>query len=527
MIIDTSELLAHNPIEADLVIIGGGAAGISIAREYIGTKQTVAVLVSGGMDPGGPSQMLADGKNIGQPYFPLVALSTRCLGGNTTRWGSWCRRFDPFDFEKRSWVPQSGWPISLSELEPYYQQAHQILKLGAETFDPTEATRSFEDETFRPLPLATGALENKMWRFHKPPVCFGKDHLHELSPATNVTIYLNATVTEVLLDKSGSSVSGATLTRPDGKQLLARGKKVVVACGGIENPRLLLASRSVKKAGIGNDNDLVGRYFMEHPHLHHNGFIILKDLDSYPALFDTNNQYSAGIVGGLCPSRQFQEQEQILNSAINFIPSARSVDAVKLSDGLYETMETIVDRMAAFPGHAYRSIKKKLGWVDRKVPRSRFLDVITRSEQAPNPDSRITLTDELDAVGLPKAQLDWRLTGLDHKTIVAMHKKVAQEIGALGRGRMKIELLETTVADADRWSGEGEKGILGGGWHHMGTTRMADTPAKGVVDSNCKVFGVENLFVAGSSVFTTSSAFNPTMTIVAMALRLAGHLKGK
>ena len=140
------------------------------------------------------------------------------------------------------------------------------------------------------------------------------------------------------------------------------------------------------------------------------------------------------------------------------------------------------------------------------------------AEQAPNPDSRVSLVEERDALGLPRIALDWRLTELDKRSLQAGHQAVALELGRTGLGRLQIE--DWLTADVTTWTP-----TLTGGHHHIGTTRMSEDPARGVVDGDCRVHGIANLYVAGSSVFPTSGSANPTLTVVALALRLAAHLE--
>lgn len=525
MIIDSHSLEKESVVESDLCIIGGGAAGISIALEFLNAGRSVSVLVSGGIDPDGETQSLSDGESVGGRYFPPMAAAVRCLGGNTSHWGSWSRPFDDLDFEKREWVPHSGWPITRADLDPFYARAHTLLKLAPGGFGCDEVLASVGDPKFCKVSLDTPQLETKVWKFQKPPVCFGRDHRAELEGSTDVMVYLHANVIDLEMTENGAEVTGAVASTIEGSRLYFRAKRFVLAAGGLQNPRILLASNKVQKRGIGNDHDVVGRYFMDHPHLHQNGIVILRDIGAYPELYDTNSQYTRKVVGGFCPSSDFQRSERIMNCAINFKPSHRNVAGTDAHDGWTERIGAMMDDLSAYPGKIYRGIKKRLGYRGIAAPPRRFLDVITRCEQAPNPESRVLLGEQKDRLGVPKVKIDWRVTGLDRRTMIRAHTTLAAAFGAINFGRYKVEILPRELDDAAPWDTSGEEGRFEGGWHHMGTTRMCDDPKFGVVDRNCKVHGVLNLYVAGSSVFPTSSAFNPTMTLVALALRLADHLK--
>jgi len=214
-----------------------------------------------------------------------------------------------------------------------------------------------------------------------------------------------------------------------------------------------------------------------------------------------------------------------MNCAVNFKPSHRVVTSSGTSRNIEEGATTLWDDLANLPGKAYRRLRKAFGYKNTYAPKRPFLDVITRCEQAPNPLSRISLTSERDALGMPKVRIDWRVTGLERRTIYETHRRFAEGIGAAALGRVKLEMEPSSLADNDPWDTSGENGRFEGGWHQMGATRMSADPRFGVVDGNCRVHGMINLFIAGASVFPTSSAFNPTMTLVALALRLADHLK--
>lgn len=527
MFVDSRTLEQESTITSDICIIGAGAAGITIAREFLGGTATVSVIAGGGMTPDGATQALSDGESVDGRYFPPIAAAVRSVGGNTTHWGSWSRRFEPIDFRQRDWVPLSGWPIDLETLEPFYKRAHAVLKLGSETFDPRAAANEAGDPSFSVITTPISEVETKIWRFHKPPVCFGRDHQEELAPSSNIKIYLDSHAVDIALNEDGTAVREIAASTLEGLRFTFKAKTFILAAGGLQNPRLLLASNGVQKAGAGNQNDSVGRYFMDHPHLHHNGLIVLSDIKKYPYLYDTNSQYDKFIVGGLCPSEEYQTSAKILNCAVNFKPSHRSASAAGVGEGWSDSIAAMWDDVLSFPGKAYRRARKTFGLKNTSVPERQFLDVITRCEQTPNPLSRVLLHTDKDPLGMPKIKIDWRVTGLERRTMLEMHKKLAAAFGSISLGRFKVELLERELKDNEPWNTAGEEGRFEGGWHHMGTTRMSDDPKLGVVDRDCKVHGIHNLYVAGSSVFPTSSAFNPTMTLVALAYRLADHLKEK
>jgi choline dehydrogenase-like flavoprotein len=360
-----------------------------------------------------------------------------------------------------------------------------------------------------------------MWHFSRPPTNFGVEHRAKLDAAKTLEVFLNANLVGLETDDAGSVVRSARIRSLVGKSAKIEARHFVLALGGLENPRFLLNTAVDRATGIGNERDLVGRFFMEH--LNADAGQIASDdsnwPDAYDSLFKDSRQYRAYLM----PSRAEQSKRQILGSAVGLGP-------------LFHARERSV---------AYESLHKiKMAWLRRRLPddlgahisnlitdanglkdalKERFDSTIylyTEAEQAPNPESRVLLGDEKDALGHRRLQLDWRLSDIDKRSIRQLAILVGEEIGRLGKGRVGLPLwlLNDGVADDDP---------LIGGYHHMGTTRMASDPSLGVVDADCRVFGTSNLFVAGSSVFSTGGAANPTLTIVALALRLADHLDGQ
>lgn len=522
MFIEAREIERDKELAVDVCIIGGGAAGITIALELEKEGRSIAVLEGGGLESESASQELSRGDITGVPYFPLVAASQRRLGGNTNMWGSWCRPFDDIDFEKRDWVPHSGWPINRRDLDPFYVRAHKVLKLKDFNYDESYLLEGKSE--LRVLPLK-GEVKTKLWQFHKPPVRFGHDQKSELTNSKSITVYLHSNVTQIEADESGENISKVHVASIEGHRYFVRAKVFVLASGGIQNPRILLASNGVQKQGLGNQNDLVGRFFMEHPHIHRRGLVMASDAQLYPALYNTDSQYNHGIVGGICPTEELQRKERILNGSITLNPTIRYSAHAEMSEGLVDTMSGYLADLADLPGKLYEKAKLKItGKRTARAPRL-VLDVSTRQEQTPNPESRVLLSTEKDALGVPRANLQWKLVGLDARTTTTLHKNVAKAFGASNVGRFKLELEENHPDDLANWDPKGSYEGIEGGWHHMGTTRMHEDPKQGVVDANCKIHGINNLYVAGSSVFPTSSFANPTLTLVALAVRLSDHLQ--
>lgn len=521
MFIDARTLPNDTVVESDICIIGGGAAGITLAKEFTGKSYRVCILESGGLELDSTTQSLADGKNVGLPYFALTRASTRYLGGNTNRWGSWCTPFDDMDFEHRPWVSYSGWPFTKRELIPYYERAQSVCKLRSlDYYDPTRVVEDIGNPEVQVLPLLGNKIVTKMWQFHLPAMSFGQAYKSEIERASNIDTYLHATVVDVEANNTVQMVRRVRVASLSGNKFWVASRIFILAMGGIENPRLLLASNKIQSAGLGNQNDLVGRFFMEHPHLYGSGKILFTNPEHYPVLYTTESQGRYSAQAGLCPSRELQEQEKILNYIGCLTPSSDLWANTSMSDEFSEHVSAIVNDFGYLANRVVRKLSNKPNYVR---PRRMVLDIITKSEQAPNPDSRITLSREQDRLGVNRAQLDWRLTSLDKRTILRMQQAIGMELGRADLGRLKIELSEDNSWPVPLSEG----GPFAGGWHQMGTTRMHIDPKRGVVDQNCRVHGISNLYIAGSSVFPTGGFANPTLTLLALTIRLADHLNAK
>jgi choline dehydrogenase-like flavoprotein len=478
---DARSLPDGTEIKADLCIIGAGAAGISIAREFEGTKYSVALLEAGGFERESAIQALYEGENIGLPYFPLSRTRLRYFGGTTNHWSGWCSILDPIDFRERDWIPMSGWPITREEIKPYYKRAHPILDLGEYNYDIDYWSGKWW-EGFTPLPLEDSPLRTKVFKW-SAPTRFDEKYRKYISKSGNITLWTHANVTDIKTPKAKSRVEGLTIECLNGKSHSAKSSQYVLACGGLENPRLLLNSNRKKSDGIGNKNGLVGRYFMEHPHIE-TGKI---DFSEWPDM----GYWQRGTgkpFGMISTTPNFQTENKISNYSSKITPNFENID-----------------------NKIEYSLKYYLGSpLDFKVS--------TRIEQVPNKNSKVKLSDEKDELGLNKIKLNWSLTEQETRTIRIASEMLGREIGRLGLGR--LQLADWVTNNDETWPDS-----LVGGHHHMGTTRMSESPEKGVVDSDCKIHGVENLYVAGSSVYPTSGTANPTLTLVALALRISDHLK--
>jgi len=500
MHISVHDLAQDAHLEGDLCIIGGGAAGITIAREYIGTPINVLLLESGAFELNLNIQDLYNGELSGnvlsqETRYPQTS-RLRYFGGSTNHWDGWCRPFDPLDFERRSWVSQSGWPFGYETLAPYYARAAGVVEIKDFTV-PVEERQLSAPPLFQGEPAAV----TTEFYHYSPPTRFGKRYRDELVNASNVRIVTEASVMDIALNPDGTAVQRLHAGSLDGRRFTVNARRYILACGGIENARLLLASSTVHRHGIGNQNDLVGRYFSDHPHAR--GLATLLYFGSPRALgaYKRSGDKKLGLkaCGTMCITPEWQRREALLNLSVEF-----------------RTVNTKPKGLRPEDAEIARLLKRTDEDLRGTTGEVCYISLLGRAEQAPNPDSRVTLISERDALGMPRVRVNWQMQEQDVQSMRRSLEIIGAEFGRRFAGRIALHV-ETPRAGGQYVAGK----------HHMGTTRMHQDPKKGVVDANGKVHGVGNLYVAGSSLFPTVSYANPTFTIVALALRLAEHLQGE
>lgn len=565
MLVDGRTIPTDSRIEADLCIIGGGAAGIALAREFIGQPKRVVVLESGDLDADARTQALAQGEVVGLPYFPLDTARLRSLGGTTNHWGGFCRPMQSDDLESKPWIPNSGWPISIGELEPYYERARIVCGIRSGEW---ALERWLTKDRFRPLPLAGDRVATRIAQIvPRRARSFRAAYRAELKAAPNVIVQCGANVTEIETNAAGSLATLVRVATLAGSRYSVAARQIVLAAGGIENPRILLASSRQWPRGLGNGHDLVGRFFLEHPRFI-GGFLAPSDPNLSVGLYRNHRAGNSLLLGYLALTRETRRTEGLVHVQISLIPQlVGSFERVRHSGDIGDVRRLVAavrgrrDR-DQFGRHLANVVADLTTWQSVAIPGAPlpvpFPEVVgklmkstpleaqalipdllgdivaagyakkirapfekvglrTRIDPVPNADSRVTLGPDRDELGVPRVRLDWRLSAMDHHSVRRSLEILGAEIGRADLGRVQITLDE----DPGVWPVD-----LAGGWHHMGTTRMSDDPRRGVVDRDGRVHGIQNLFVAGSSVFPTAGSGTPTLTIVALALRLAERLKG-
>ena len=535
MLIDARHLAPNAQLTCDVCIVGSGPAGTTIAQRLIGSRLSVILLEAGGTHYELGTQTLYRGRVVGDPYYRLDGCRWRMFGGSSNRWGGWCRPLDPVDYMQRDWLPLSGWPISAQHLERYEIDAAKLCELPNARFD----LESWRDRMLPPFMVDDTNFENVVIQHSLEPN-FAQIHGPAVVAAANIQTILHANVTQVVLDSESRRVRELEVATLTGRRFAVRAKAAVLAVGGIENARLLLASRSNRQSGVGNEFDMVGRCFMEHLH------IALGHLAPMSARLDTGfyrrqAAADAKVRGMLAPTAAAQERHRLLSTSIGFEwpsfslstpflgwPPAAMVGPVRLYNQLRDRgyartagrIKSLTDRAWSMPSRiaSRRRARKAAALANLTSSESVLYSIYFRAEQAPDPANRVCLDeDRRDALGVPTTRLEWKIRPFDESSVVRWLELLRRDLRAKRIGDV---ILPQTNGEAEGWR---ERVI--GGPHHIGTTRMSADPRHGVVNADCRVHSVENLYVAGSSVFATSGHANPTFTILCLALRLADLLR--
>lgn len=517
MHIDARELTADSQIEGDICIVGAGAAGISIALEWVHSNARVILLEGGGFNLEASLQDLYRGEITGKPYYPLQAARLHYFGGTTGHWAGFCSPYDSIDFQRRRWVPNSGWPITRKQLDPYYRRAQQLVELGPYEYDP--GYWEDQDADVVRLPYDRRKVHTKMWQF-SPPTRFGTRYREAIVNAPNLQLYTNANVCEIAANESVNSIEHLHIRTFDGKQHKVKARYYILACGSIQNARLLLASNRRANTGLGNRHDLVGRYFMEHVEMPVAELVLQRPRPLKMYLLNYGQTRSRGELA-LTPASQ--REYRLLNGTVSLNPGGvgnnprgtfQEFPAEVVLQYSDQSLPSPAEKKTVTEGRATPATP-----APASVSPYQVFKLTCRHEQSPNPDSRVRLGPDQDALGMPRAELHWQLTSLDKRSIRKSCEILARETGRSRLGRVRLLEWLTTDND-DEWPD-----FLSGGWHHMGTTRMHEDPRQGVVDADCRVHGINNLYLAGASVFPTGGASNPTLTLIALSLRLSDYIK--
>ena len=568
MMIDARQIPSGEVITTEVCVIGAGPAGILLARELAGQDFRVCLLETGGVQAEADIQSMTASADeaIGDFYPNFRYLRQRQFGGTSNAWeiqygkdrkGVRYTPLDAIDFEKRDWLPHSGWAFSRSHLDPYYERAHAVCQSGAYDYN----VETWEGENTRQIPFQGDRVTTQMFQFG-PADIFRDEYRQQLEQSRNIQILIYGTAVELETDELAQTVTQVRVATLAGNQFHVAARLVVLATGAVENVRLLLLSDQHQQGGLGNQYDNVGRYFMDHPVIR-SGLLIPQNSRGFKALglYDTHWINGAMVIGKPVLTEQCRQKQQLLSINAALFPRPALVrmnllrmlfpngkayrsEAVEATKVLLNALKrrklpdnALKQVMTCLKGLDdilyYQSRKRHTwgnqavnfvskygfdlgGWANEENLEKTFncFEVLHITEQAPDPNNRIMLGQACDRLGCRQPQLYWHWNDIDIRSVQRSQQIFTEEFAKAGIGTMMLEQ---------------DKGLphvfITSIHHHMGGTRMNENPRQGVVDANCKVHGVSNLFIASSSVFPTGGSANPTLTIAALAIRLADHIK--
>lgn len=555
MIEDARRISPDTIIDADLCILGGGSAAIAVALEYMKSGRTVVVLPGGGPNQTASAIDLYRGR-VDRPrtHEPLEENRLRMWGGTTTVWGGRCIPFDSIDFEERAWVPDSGWPIGLDELKDYIARANELSEAGKADFDARsvfpekqkELLRGFDNKNFATWPMERWSI----------PTDYSKRYRADLEAASNVRVLMHSHGIHLQMDPGGTRLAHVVAACKPGRSFKIHARQTVLACGALENARLLLAAKDVLPEGIGNRHDLVGRYYQSH-RFGVCGYVKLHDPNK-----DFMYEFEKDADGVYCRRRfwltpEAQEEHKTVNVIGFFFRSVSDESEHRNAMvSLVMLVKTLLGGAKMGPKRLYKIIRDQRRellshfWIVLKDGPSIFGQVATvvytrfiqkrrlpivlppkklnhfplfyQTEHAPLRESRVLLDhSSCDDFGMPRLEASIRFSEVDYHTIRTFVHLFKQRLEESGLGTFHLSEAEM------EFLAHPERKKFNSNAHNIGTTRMANSPETGVVDTDCKVHGIENLYVAGASVFPTSGHANPTLMLIALALRLGEHLRSK
>lgn len=489
MLIEASDLIDGDPTgsSAQVIVIGAGAAGLTCARELAAQGRDVIVLEAGGRPPDDSHREYFAGENIGQPY-DLVGTRYRGLGGATNLWAGWCRPLDRYEMQYHRWVGGLPWPIRRDELIRYTRRAADLLGLGEWEWDASRIASRQGRQSLDDVPGADRYLSSVVWRFVTAPLSFA-ERFADFIDGPESRIVLRAPVTRI--DVQGQAARGVQITLDDGRTHIVECETIVMAAGGIENVRLLLeldarlraADRTLDRSGW------LGRGWQEHPHVAIGSAQIPHSVAEGPLWMFTQRGDIDGVptlTGLSLPTRELRRRRM---SALSV-----SIDPMWGATAPY----------SAGVAHAAEAV-----FGEPVRPHLLF----ARTESRPIRGSRVTLGRTRDALGRRQIRLNWALAEGDYRDLRVAARLIGRAFVRLGLG-----IVHETVDPADL------SRRIGGGAHHIGGARMSEDPHRGVTDPMGALHEVPNVIVTGSAIFPSGGFSNPTLTIMALALRQSAYI---
>ena len=486
MLYDLEQNPALDPqLTADVCIVGAGPAGISLALTLARSNPSwhIVLLEAGGSDNANTRERNIYSVQPGEKSYNVLDISRRRkLGGTTAHWGGWCKPLDATDYEDNPRWDVPAWPLSPTDLTPFMPSALRWVEIASDQFQ-IESLQEIQARHLLSLAPDSGVAAS-LFRF-SPPTRFGERYLDDLTEQTNLSCLLHANVYQVI--EHNDRVTEVKAKPLDGDTYSVSAKQFVFAMGGMETTRLLLNMRDSKTDdGEGLYSYHLGRYFADHYGLRAGQMLAPEDI-KYHRFSDS----SGPIMPVLHFSAAHIRDQGQHNSCI-------MLTAVSDNNSLLQGYNSL-----SIPGLAQGSY-----W---------HYQTQMIVEPRPHPESQLLLTDERCELGLKRLKLEWRQHEDDFHSTYALHETLGQALSLSGQGRWQLSRPDSAEVRAN----------VDGACHHLGTTRMASASDDGVVDPDLKVFGMENLYIASSSVFPRYGHANPTLTLIALSLRLAQHLSGK
>ncbi len=466
----------------DVAIAGAGPAGITLALELAKRGARCLLVEAGGFEPSDAAGLDPyRGQSAPRPY-PLETSRLRYFGGTSGHWGGWCRPLDEIDFEAVDGVRRTGWPVARSDVYKYISDAYRWLEIGRPEFDGPAVSQELQKVSIE-LPEKSGFYP-LTFRF-SPPTRFGEVYREHIRRSIEVSCLLNTDLIKVERGQNGRSTW--LLQHRDGRRRRLSARFHVLAMGGIENARTLLWSNQSIENPFAMEGDWIGRCFADHFGITLGQLLASPDLN-----YNRRETAAGGIMARHAPT------PEVLRASL----------APSHMIALHPVTED------SFLQHDYGLNAVFFG---PNPSRLKLFSVRVVAGQTPNRESRLSLVDDVDANGVPRVRLDWRVESEDFDLLMQSAERFGQHVAAAGLGRFRKTVHRAPAIDES----------LAAGMHHMGTTRMADRSGQGVVDGDCRVFGSDDLYVLGSSVFPAYGYANPTLTIVALSVRAAEHIAGR
>lgn len=465
----------------DIIVVGSGAAGISLSLEFNKSNIKVALIEAGNLDYSEENQALLKVQSRGPlKHAPLDRYRIRQFGGTTNIWGAGIVKYDELDFIARQEIKIDGWPYKIEKIEKYYRRARRYVGL-----DDTEFTVNSRKNSIYPGIAKSNRIEERNLLRNKRGVNFNKIYLNEYKKSDNITLYINSILTNIIM--KGSSVQGIEISNLSNTKKYIKGGKIILCCGGVENTRLLLNFNRKNNTNIGNSQNALGRYYSTHINLY-NGLLLTQH--------NLNNDYID--INNLIHEKKFISFNQKFSLENKFLNSKTHLDLKVLNSKTPLLTEEISQLLSGRNKNSFA------------------FELNSQFEQSPCYTSRIELTDEKDKTDLYKAEVYYDINDSDIDIYNKMYHNFGLAFGALNIGRLYFNNVRDIIY----------KELIGFS-HHIGTTRIETKSYGGSVNEELNVINTDNLYCLSSSCFPTTSHANPTYTIIALGIKLADYLKAK